>query len=280
MNQEERLTYLVDYLLDEYEKRADTELDYEYFANADLTVHIGERPFSIEEKKRLFRELLNLRPPAEISQEFIQIQNDYLQTELSKKTIVERSDLKSVSPGIYLWQGDITALKADAIVNAANSMMLGCFIPGHMCIDNVIHSNAGVELRQACHQLIQQQGHKEPVGKAKITDAFNLPSKYIIHTVGPVANNRVSPLKRDLLKSSYLSCLNLADEHNLQDLAFCCISTGEFAFPQREAAEIAIQTVKDYLKDRKSSLQVIFNVFTDTDLEIYSELLNADIEKN
>lgn len=277
MNQLQRLTYLVDFLIDEYMHSDISQESYDYFAPVDKTVTIGEKPFSVEEKKRLLRELLNVRPPKAINQDFIKVQNEYLQEELAKKLLKRLEDLPSLSPGLYLWQGDITTLQVDAIVNAANSMMLGCFIPGHMCIDNVIHTNAGVELRLACNEIIQKQGHKEPVGKAKITQGFNLPANYVIHTVGPIVNQRVTALKRDLLASSYRSCLKLADEYNLKHIAFCCISTGEFAFPQIEAAEIAIQTVKDYLSTTQSSLQVIFNVFTDTDLAIYQEKLGRSV---
>ena len=273
LNQQERLTYLVDYLLDEYRNSTISQQEYEYFAPVDKSINIGEKPFSAGESKRLLRELFNVRPPLAIASNFIDIQDEYLQEELTSKTLIKREDLTSVSPGIYLWKGDITTLQVDAIVNAANSMMLGCFIPSHQCIDNIIHTNAGVQLRLACHDLMEKKGRREPVGKAKITKAFNLPANYVIHTVGPIANQRVSPIKADLLSSSYRSCLQLADDHHLKEIAFCCISTGEFGFPQREAAEIAIRTVRNYLNNTQSSLQVIFNVFTDVDLSIYQELL-------
>jgi len=274
LNQQERLTYLVDYLVDEYRNSTITQQADDYFDSLDKSIMIGEQPFSPEESKRLLRELLNVRPPVAIPNHFINMQDDYLQEELAHKTVIKREDLTSVVPRIYLWQGDITTLQVDAIVNAANSMMLGCFIPSHSCIDNIIHTNAGVELRLACHELIKEQNHKEPAGKAKITKAFNLPANYVIHTVGPIANQRVTPIKADLLSSSYRSCLQLADDYHLKEIAFCCISTGEFGFPQHAAAEIAIRTVKDYLDTTQSSLQVIFNVFTDIDLSIYKELLN------
>ena len=178
-------------------------------------------------------------------------------------------------PGLYLWQGDITTLKCDAIVNAANSGMTGCYIPNHHCIDNAIHTYAGVELRQYCEEMMERQGHLEPTGQARITPAFNLPCRYILHTVGPIISDRVTRRDRELLASCYRSCLELAAEHGLESVAFCCISTGEFRFPNRLAADIAVETVTDFLKGQTSVKKVIFNVFKNLDRELYEKRLGA-----
>ena len=178
-----------------------------------------------------------------------------------------------VSSRIVLWQGDITTLRCDAIVNAANSQLLGCFQPCHSCIDNIIHTMSGVQLRLACHGIMQKQGHEEPTGQAKITPGFNLPAKYVLHTVGPIIDDEVTPEAEALLASCYLSCLELAEQHNLHSVAFCCISTGVFRFPPDLAAEIAIRTVKEFLQKETGIQRVIFNVFKDSDLEIYQRLL-------
>ena len=164
---------------------------------------------------------------------------------------MKMADLVPLQPELYLWQGDITRLKCDAIVNAANSRMLGCFCPNHGCIDNAIHTFAGVELRSACAKLMAAQGHEEETGSAKITPAFNLPCKYVLHTVGPIV-------------------------HGAESIAFCCISTGEFHFPNDKAAEIAIKTVKEYKKRTGSRIEVVFNVFKDRDKEIYRKLLTQN----
>lgn len=186
------------------------------------------------------------------------------------------ADLTPIQPGLYLWQGDITTLKCDAIVNAANSGMTGCYIPNHRCIDNAIHTYAGVELRLACAELMATQGHPEPTGQAKITPAFNLPCRYVLHTVGPIIDGRVTKEDAELLASCYRSCLELAAENSLESVAFCCISTGEFHFPNELAAEIAVRTVKEFLKKQNSVKKVIFNVFKDLDKTIYEKLLRAD----
>lgn len=161
----------------------------------------------------------------------------------------------------------------DAIVNAANSALLGCFYPLHGCIDNIIHSRSGVQLRLACHDIMTAQGHEEPTGGAKITPAFNLPCRYVLHTVGPIITGRVTRRDREALASCYRSCLALAADRGCESVAFCCISTGEFHFPNREAAEVAVETVRDFLNGAGRTLRVIFDVFKDRDLEIYRELL-------
>ena len=226
-----------------------------------------------ERQKVLLRGLMNVRRPARIGAEFLQVQDEYLQGEAAAKGITDIADLAPIQPGLYLWQGDITTLKCDAIVNAANSGMTGCYIPNHRCIDNAIHTYAGVELRLACEELMEQQGYPEPTGQAKITPAFNLPCKYVLHTVGPIINGRVTKKDKELLASCYRSCLELAAENGLESVAFCCISTGEFHFPNELAAEIAVRTVKEFLKKQTSVKKVIFNVFKDLDKAIYEKLL-------
>ena len=255
MTQKERRRFLVDYLLSERGERIDIPQD-EY------------------NQKRLLRSLFNIRMPKAVSKEFLQIQDEYLQEESRSKGITDITDLEPVRDHIYLRQGDITTLKCSAIVNAANSQMLGCFNPCHGCIDNAIHTYAGVQLRCKCSEIMKAQGHDEPTGQAKITPAYNLPCDYVIHTVGPIVGDRLTQRDCELLKSCYLSCLDTATANDLKCIAFCCISTGVFGFPQREAAEIAVNTVKEYQK--KHGIEVIFNVFKDSDKQIYRELLSAD----
>ena len=233
-------------------------------------------PADSERQKILLRGLMNVRRPVRIGADFLQVQDDYLQDETAAKGITDVADLTPVQPGLYLWQGDITTLKCDAIVNAANSGMTGCYIPNHRCIDNAIHTFAGVELRLACAELMEQQGHPEPTGQAKITPAFNLPCRYVLHTVSSIIDGPVTQRDRDLLASCYRSCLELAAENGLESVAFCCISTGEFHFPNNLAAEIAVRTVKEFLKKQTSVKKVIFNVFKDLDKAIYEKLLRAD----
>lgn len=229
-----------------------------------------------ENKFRYFRALVNMRMPQVASKEFLQIQDEYLQEQLRLKGITDIAELSPVAPDIYLWQGDITTLKCDGIVNAANSQMLGCFCPNHGCIDNAIHTFAGIQLRQECAEIMKSQGYEEPTGKAKITKAYNLPCKYVLHTVGPIVYGELTETHQKQLADCYRSCLTLADNNNLQSIAFCCISTGEFRFPNERAAEIAIQTVKEYKRQSQSKIKVIFNVFKDYDYEIYAGLLKAN----
>ena len=233
-------------------------------------------PADVQEQRSLLRSLFNIRMPIPISQEFLAVQDAYLQEELRRKGITELSNLTPVQEGIYLWQGDITTLSCDAIVNAANSQMLGCFHPCHGCIDNAIHTYAGIQLRLACAELMEQQGHEEETGKAKITPAFNLPCRYVLHTVGPIVQGWLTKKDKELLASCYRSCLALAEKNNLRNVAFCCISTGEFHFSNDKAAQIAIQTVKEYRQEKHTKMEVIFNVFKDEDDKIYRRLLGAD----
>lgn len=254
--QEERLTYLIRAMWNEAHKHK--PLDY---------------PDTAEGEWELYRGLANVRPPKPVSAAFLEVQNAYLSTLNSQQDITRIEDLSPVLGNqLYLWQGDITTLAVDGIVNAANSRFLGCMQANHDCIDNIIHTKAGVQLRLACADIIEQQGRKEGVGKAKITSGYNLPAKYVIHTVGPqIRKQPVSQMNKDLLARCYRSCLALADAHDLQHIAFCCISTGVFGFPQDEASRIAIETTLDYIRETGSNIQVIFNVFTDQDLALYKE---------
>lgn len=233
-------------------------------------------PEDEEEQKRLLRSLLNVRMPEEVDDEFVTMQNDYLQEEIAGKGITDFRELEPLADGIYLWQGDITTLRCDAIVNAANSGMTGCYVPCHRCIDNCIHTYAGVQLRLACAEQMRQQGHEEKIGRAKITPAYNLPSRYVLHTVGPIVTGRLTRKEKELLASCYESCLELAERKGVRSIAFCCISTGEFHFPNDKAAEIAVRTVKKYREQNHSDMEVIFNVFKDNDYRIYEKLLRAD----
>ena len=256
MTQDERLDYLLRYLLTERKEYADIQL-----------------PDGMAEKRHLLRSLMNVRPPVPASAEFLAVQDAYLQARLAERGVTRLQDMRSAQPGLYLWQGDITTLSADGIVNAANSGMTGCYVPCHGFIDNAIHTCAGVQLRLECACIMAAQGHEEPTGMAKITNAYNLPARRVLHTVGPIV--RGAPTLRDceLLESCYRSCLELAAEHKLGSIAFCCISTGEFGFPNRPAADIAVKTVRDFKARTGSEMKVIFNVFKDKDYEIYSSLL-------
>lgn len=222
-----------------------------------------------------FRALVNTREPIPASEDFLAVQDRVLQGMIEDAGVTEADELPRVpvDPRISLWRGDITTIRADAIVNAANSQMLGCWVPGHHCIDNAIHTFAGVQLRLACAEIMAAQGHDEPTGQAKVTPAFNLPSRYVIHTVGPIANGHPTQQDRGLLAMSYLSCLDTAEEMGCESIAFCCISTGVFGFPQRDAAEIAVRMVRHWLDEHESDMHMVFNVFTQDDERIYHELL-------
>lgn len=259
MNQSERRLFLIQSLL-----------------NENPSYPKGNVPEDASRQRQLLRGLLNLRAPQDCPPDFLQVQDDYLQGELAVRGITDSADLTPMQPGLYLWRGDITTLKCDAIVNAANSGMTGCYIPNHRCIDNAIHTYAGVELRCACAELMAQQGHPEPTGQAKITPSFNLPCRYVLHTVGPIITGRVSRQDCKLLESCYRSCLELAAQNGLESVAFCCISTGEFHFPNEKAAKIAVSTVQKFLRTPSSVKKVIFNVFQETDQTIYQRLLQAD----
>ena len=230
-------------------------------------------------KRALLRSLMNVRLPMKISEEFLKVQDEFLTAETSNKYLTSPEDIKEVKGKIMLWQGDIVTLKVDAIVNAANSKLLGCFIPQHNCIDNIIHSSAGLQLREECNEIMQLQSKDEEVGKAKITSGYNLPAKHVIHTVGPAIphGSKPSDKNNEELASCYRSCLDIANANKLESIAFCCISTGVFNFPQKLAAQIAVETVEEYLKDNETSLNhVIFNVFDGESYLIYKELLFGD----
>lgn len=232
-------------------------------------------PYNAEEQKRLLRSLMNIRSPRPIGVEFLKVQDEYLREEVEAKGITD-SDILPVSPvnnRLVLWRGDITTLKIDAIVNAANSALRGCFVPCHSCVDNIIHSVSGIQLRLACDELMNEQGYDEPTGKAKITPAFNLPCSYVIHTVGPIVSGKLTNIHCRQLEDCYRSCLKLASDHGIKSIAFCCISTGEFHFPQKKAAEIAVRTVTEFLQTDTQIEKVVFNVFKQEDYEIYKRIL-------
>lgn len=225
------------------------------------------------EQKRLLRSLMNIRTAAPITEAFQQVQDAYLQEENRNRGIVTLQDATAMGNDFYLWQGDITRLQVGAIVNAANSGMTGCYQPCHNCIDNCIHTYAGIQLRNYCEAMMEEQGYDEPTGQAKITPGFNLPCDYVIHTVGPIVQGSLTEEHERLLASCYRSCLALADENHIESIAFCCISTGVFMFPNLRAAEIALKTVRDYKKETGSKIKVLFNVFKDEDRMIYEDLM-------
>lgn len=258
MNQSERRQFLIRWFLQENPSYCDWPV-----------------PQDTPGQKKLLRSLMNIRPPRPIDQAFLQVQDEYLQEELRRRTVTEWRTLTPIRDGLYLWRGDITTLRCDAIVNAANSALLGCFYPCHGCIDNAIHTFAGVQLRLSLNELMELQGHDEPVGQAKLTPAFNLPCRYVLHTVGPYVGGRLTETHRTQLASCYRACLETAEQHGLKSVAFCCISTGEFHFPPEEAARIAIQTVQTFQKH--SQIKVIFNVFHESDERLYQKLLESDL---
>lgn len=239
----------------------------------EYRAQVAEVGVSEEQQRRLLRALMNLRPPRPLSEDFLALQDELLSAEREARGVVDVMALPSVASDarIALWQGDITRLAADAIVNAA---LLGCFIPCHRCIDNAIHSAAGLQLRAACAALMEEQGHPEETGTAQITEGYNLPARHVIHTVGPIVSGALTDRHRAQLASCYRSCLSLAAERGLRSIAFCCISTGEFHFPRAAAAEIAMREVRDFLTRDTSIERVIFNVFKDEDRNIYERLLS------
>jgi len=256
----EKLNFLIEYLLQERKEKLNIEV------------------LSIEDKKKLFRSLCNIREPKETDDNFLKIQDEYLQEELKQKGIVENIENSRVKDKIYLWKGDITRLKIEAIVNAANSAGIGCFIPCHKCIDNSIHSASGIQLRLECDKKMEDIKNLK-TGQAFITKAYNLPSKYVIHTVGPIIYEKATDKEINELKNCYLNSLELAKEKNIKEIAFCCISTGEFRFPKGKASKIAIKTIKDYLKQNDYFEKIVFNVFTDEDYYIYLKNLGDEYEK-
>ena len=256
MNQSERRMYLIKELLKEQPGYRDMEIP----ANADA-------------QRRLLRSLMNVRMAAPVDDGFLQIQDAYLQEENRKKGFVTLADMEELQEDLYLWRGDITRLAVGAIVNAANSGMTGCYQPCHNCIDNCIHTYAGMQLRSFCSEMMEEQGYAEPTGQAKITPAYNLPCQYVIHTVGPIVLGKLTQKDQDLLRSCYQSCLDLAEEKGIESIAFCCISTGVFCFPNARAAEIAVETVKEHKAQTGSDIKVVFDVFKEEDEGIYRRLL-------
>ncbi len=257
----EKLDYLIGYLLKERNE----------------IIEINK--LSYEDKKRIYRSLCNIRDAKPISEKYLKIENEYLQEELNKKNITNVVDIKTIqnpnlpyNDKICLWKGDITTLKIDAIVNAANSQGLGCFVPLHSCVDNIIGSNAGVSIRLECNEIMKKKNYFLPTGKAFITNGYNLPAKYVIHTVGPIIYERVTEKEKRELSNCYINSLKLAIQKGIRTIAFPCISTGEFRFPQDEACKIAISAVENFLKENKDKIdKIVFNVYKEEDYRIYEQ---------
>ena len=260
--QRERL----DYLAKEFAKESE---DYK-----DIAI-----PEDTEGKQRVLRSLMNIRLPKAINDEVLKVQDEYLRERANEVGIVDISDIPEVNKGISIWQGDITRLAVDAIVNAANSQMLGCFVPMHTCIDNCIHTFAGIQLRLECDRQMKLlrnkygKDYEQPTAIPMLTDAYNLPAKKVIHIVGPIVNGMLTAKHEKDLADCYKNTLDMCRENGLRTVAFCCISTGVFCFPNRRAAEIAVKTVKEWLLENEGQIdRVIFNVFKDEDREIYEAI--------
>lgn len=261
--QEERLNYLLE------EFKADSD-NYKEIAIPD----------SIGEKQALLRSLMNIRMPKKMSDQVIRVQDDYLAGRAQEKGIVRLADIPVAKDNLSIWQGDITRLEVDAIVNAANSMMLGCFLPMHTCIDNQIHTFAGIQLRQECNEKMDQlrarygPDYEQATAIPMLTDAYNLPARKVIHIVGPIVANKLTLELEKNLEDCYTNTLDMCLENGLKSVAFCCISTGVFHFPNKRAAEIAVNTVGKWsLKHPNSMDRIVFNVFKDEDKKYYEELL-------
>lgn len=258
----DRLDFLLQYLIRENPQYSEMQI-----------------PSDLHDKRDLFRALRNVRPPKPVGEKFLRLQDEELQAQLAEKGVVKLDAVQQLSFfksqfSISLWQGDITRLQTDAIVNAANAQGLGCWHPLHRCIDNAIHSAAGVQLRAECHATLQ--GGTIGTGQAIITKGYNLPAKHVIHTVGPIVATGVPSAEQEQqLAQCYRSCLQLAVDNSCHSIAFCCISTGEFRFPNRRAAEIAVQTATHFLAYNNAPMQVVFNVFKHTDLDIYQNILST-----
>ena len=277
---EEKMTNCILYLSNETSKYTETIKELLYLDNE----YKNNEKIRIKEKFKIYRKFNSLREPGYIPDSYIQDESFLL--ELTKqKGIVEISDINPISKfnssifnNIYLWKGDITRLKINAIVNAANNKLLGCWQPLHNCIDNIIFSYSGIQLRNEMNEIMKKIGPYEQTGKARISKGYYLPSDYIIHTVGPYVNGPLTEKHKELLTSSYKSILELAKEKNIKSLAFCCISTGVFNFPNEEAANIAIKTVIDFLeKNKKLNMKIIFCVYKDIDEIIYNNILKQKI---
>lgn len=257
MNQDEKRVWLINKLLEETDQ-----------------IQVNKMPESELKQRELLRGLMNVRLPKPLTPKFIEIQDEYLQERLQNRGVVDIDDLPLIQDRIALWQGDITLLNSDAIVNAANSQMLGCFIPNHHCIDNCIHTFAGCQLRLDCDMKMHNLGRVDMTSDCLITRSYNLPCKYIFHTVGPIVYGDLTESNCKSLAACYNRCLEEADMMHLESIAFCCVSTGEFGFPNETAAQIAVKTIKNYLENNSTLKKIIFNVFKDIDLNIYSALLS------
>ena len=263
MNQAEKREYLIRRLLDEDRRYGSVEI-----------------PADAYEQKRILRSLMNIRRPQAIDTEFLTVQDEYLRERVLENGIVTLSEIPVIRNGMSIWQGDITRLAVDAIVNAANSQMLGCFVPMHTCIDNCIHTFAGVQLRAECSRQMNQlrikygKDYEQPTAVPMLTDAYNLPAKKVIHIVGPIVRYELTPELEVDLADCYLNTLDMCLDNNLKSVAFCCISTGVFHFPNKRAAEIAVSTVDSWLSQHPGAIErVIFNVFKDEDKKNYEELI-------
>ena len=260
------------------EQRLDTLVEA---FKADSVQYIDlQTPEDNEGKRRILRSLMNIRMPRKLDDSVLALQDEYLRERIRENGIVELGEIPVIRDGISIWQGDITRLAADAIVNAANSQMLGCFVPMHTCIDNCIHTYAGVQLRAECSRQMNQlrirygRDYEQPTAIPMLTDGYNLPAKKIVHIVGPIVEDRLTPALQQDLANCYRNTLDLCAENGLRSVAFCCISTGVFRFPNKRAAEIAVETVSEWLDEHKGRIdRVIFNVFKDEDKAYYEELL-------
>lgn len=239
-----------------------------------------QTPKDTEGKRRILRSLMNIRMPRNMDEAVLAVQDEYLQERIRENGIVESADIPIIRDRMSIWQGDITRLSVDAIVNAANSQMLGCFVPMHTCIDNCIHTFAGVQLRAECNRQMNQlrirygSNYEQPTAVPMLTDAYNLPAKKVVHIVGPIVQHKLTPELEKDLEDCYKNTLDICAENGLKSVAFCCISTGVFRFPNQRAAEIAVKTVTDWLHDNPGKVErVIFNVFKDEDKRIYEELI-------
>ena len=261
--QEQRL----DYLLEEFKS------DSKKYKNMEI-------PNDIIKKQQMLRSLMNIRMPKKMIDEVIKVQDEYLSYRAKEKGIVKLSDIPVIKDNLSIWQGDITRLEVDAIVNAANSQMLGCFLPMHICIDNQIHTFAGIQLREECNQQMNKlrekygENYEQPTAIPMLTDAYNLPAKKVIHIVGPIVHDKLTPNLEKKLEDCYTNTLDMCLENGLKTVAFCCISTGVFNFPNQRAAQIAVDTVEKWSLIHHDKMdRIIFNVFKDEDKKYYEKLL-------
>ena len=267
MNEIKTQNHRLDYLVEEFKRDS---VQYK-----DL-----ETPKDTEGKRRILRSLMNIRMPGKMNEAVLAVQDDYLRERIRENGIVKPADIPVIRDQISIWQGDITRLAADAIVNAANSQMLGCFVPMHTCIDNCIHTFAGVQLREECHRQMKTlrirygRDYEQPTAVPMLTDAYNLPAKKVVHIVGPVVRYGLTKELEEQLASCYRNTLDMCLENGIRTVAFCCISTGVFRFPNKRASQIAVQTVSEWLSMHTGQMdRIIFNVFKDEDREYYEQFL-------